>query len=410
MVYNFSGTRFILYAGIRIKQDKSSKDGIIFMSKRISLSLPLLLSITFSPVAYAAGSITLYGIADAGYGYSQYKYSGNGVRARATSSGLRSGYLNSSRFGLKGIEVINTDLSAVFLLEHEFNIADGSAKSGYAFSRKAYLGLESKQWGALTLGRQKSVSDKFNDINTVKSLGKLSRAFGAAGVTRDNLFQYYSPKWAGWQFGIGYAASGAITRGDVVDGGSSDSENFLSVGTLYQNGPLRLSATYDRERGNNKNGLAKDYAVANWAVTGVYDFEVFSLALAYGQDRNGKLKKAGDVGKDVFGAGTNPRGLLDYNNNGFKSHNYFIGLNIPIGAGKLGLAWTRSTSNLASVYKHANPGSSLSASTQNIYAAMYTYPLSKRTKIYGYSAHATGLAYLSGFKATEAGLGLQHRF
>ncbi|MFA5664934.1 porin [Castellaniella sp.] len=357
----------------------------------------------------AASSITLYGIVDAGYGYTQYRYQQGDSAARATTSGVRSGYLKSSRFGLKGTEDLGDGSRALFLLEQEFNLGDGTAKANHAFSKKAYLGLSNERWGTLTLGRQKSISDQFISVNTTRSLGKATRAFGGAGVTRDNMFQYVSPAWSGLQFGVGYAADGAILRHSPDIDADADRTHFLSTGVRYRQGPLRLSATLDRERANDKNGHARSYAVTNWVLAGSYDFDVVRLTLAYGQDRNGKLKKPGDISSKTFG-GHAPTGLGDYNNPGFRSHNYYLGLSAPLGGGRLGLTWSHTASNLDDVYADLHPGQTLATAKQNIYAAVFTYPLSRRTTAYSYASYGTGLAYLADLTGVEAGLAIQHRF
>jgi len=102
--------------------------------------------------------------------------------------------------------------------------------------------------------------------------------------------------------------------------------------------------------------------------------------------------------------------LGSYNSQGFKSRNYLISVSMPLGGGQLGLAWTRSSSNLSDVYTDHHPGQRLATKTQTIYAAMYTYKLSKRTTLYGYGSYGTGLAYIDQIKGGEAGFGLNHQF
>lgn len=186
---------------------------------------------------------------------------------------------------MQGSEDLGNGLKAVFTLESKFKISDGSSKGG--FNRKSFVGLASDNWGTFTMGRQKSISDDFNGANTVKILGKTSRAFGGAGVTVDNMFKYVSPSFAGLQVGVSYAANGAIIRTDGA-GKNTDRTNFLSTGLLYKSGPIRLSGSYDRQSGKGDQNVG--YAVQNWMLAASYDFQAVKLSLAYGQDKNGKLK------------------------------------------------------------------------------------------------------------------------
>ncbi len=346
----------------------------------------------------------IYGVLDAGYGYDKFSYSHGGLQAKSSSSGLAGGYLDDNLWGLAGSEDLGLGWAAIFNLEQEFNIGDGNnAEEDSSFSKRAVIGLSSSDWGTFTMGRQANVADEFMDLDVNKSLGDMDKAFGAASVTRDNMFLYLSPEIDGLQFGLGYAASSPVVRG--TDGDNSDRANYFTTGLRYENGPFSLAATYDRERANNDAEQAYGYAISSWAVAAAYDFELFELKLAYGQDRNGKMEDMAGVEElDEL-----VPGLAAYNTKGFKSHNTMLSLAIPTGAGLSKLTWTRSSSNMASVYNSKHK-SRISGKTQNIFAASYEYPLSKRTTAYVYGAHAQGLAYLNGYKATQAGLGLNHVF
>lgn len=372
------------------------------MKKSLLLALPIL-SISMLQTAAAESSVTMYGILDTGYAFTEYQYNHDGMDARSTRSGLHDGFLNSNRWGMKGSEDLGGGLRAIFNLESKFKISNGTSKG--AFTRKAFVGLSSDSWGTFTMGRQKSISDDFNGANTVKSLGKTSRAFGGAGFSADNMFKYVSPSFSGLQAGFGYATNGLIERFDDVNY-DQDRNNLISAGLLYKSGPWRLSGTYDRQSG--KDGKNLGYIVHNWMLAASYDFEIFKLSLAYGQDRNGKLNKPADIDNKTID-GANISGLGDYNNEGFKSNNYMVGINAPLIGGILGLSWTHTNSNLDDVYADLK-GKKLDTKAQNIYAANYRYPLSKRTTIVAYGAYGTGLAYLDGYTVREIGLGLNHKF
>ncbi len=378
--------------------------------KRVLLVPVMAAGLVAAPVQ-AETSVTLYGVVDSGYGYEQFRFKGSGDRARATRSGLNDGYLKSNRWGIKGSEELGRGTRLIFQLEQGFSLNTGqAAKDHLAFSRKAIVGLSSDDWGTLTVGRQKPLGTDFLKLDTTKSMGKSSKAFGARGSRTDKLAKYISPEFGGLTAGVAYATNGSVE----YDSGSGlyeqvDRDYLLSVGLRYARGPLTLAGVYDREHGN-KDGHRRGYHINNWALAASYDFDVVEVNLAYGQDRHGKLKSPGNVGSKPFGSAYSVTGLGDYNQKGFKSHNYMVSLSAPLGPGKLGVSWTRSSSNLDDVYAKANPGKQLSTRTQNIFAAMYTYPVSKRTTLYAYGSHGNGLAYIDGLKGQEAGVGLNHAF
>lgn len=348
--------------------------------------LALLASLGMCGATSAASGVTIYGIADAGPGHTRYSFDQGGTHASHSTNGLRSGYRDKSRFGLRGSEDLGGGLSAMFRLEQGIDLADGSTKNG--FDRLAFVGLSSDSWGTFTMGRQKDIADTFSDVDMVKSLGKAEHTLGGQGGRRDSLFKYVSPSFSGAQVGLAYARD--------ADGATTD--HFYSAGLRYKSGPLRLTAVYGHEKEQ-----AKSYAVTNWMLAGTYDFKVVKLAAAWGQDRNGKFNKPGDVGKSTLD-GFAPSGLGNYNQQGFKSNNYYLGAEIPTGPGVLGLMWGHSRSNLNRI------DGSFQAGAQDIYGAMYNHSLSKRTRLYVYGTFARNLAYVRGFKGREAGLGINHKF
>lgn len=388
--------------------------------KKTLLAAALLAGFATAGVAQAETSVTLYGILDTGYGYSQMKYShtnaaGVAYDAKTTSSGLKDGFLNGNRFGLKGSEDLGDGLRAIFQLEQGFNIGDGTfAADTRQFHRQAYVGLASDNWGTFTMGRQYNFGDGYHDASFGSSFGDTDKAFGAKSVRVDKMFKYETPDFAGFKAGIGYAAGQSVDRESVngvaaTAAATDDRSNYLTVGLKYANGPIFAGATYDRvgSSGQVQNGWNTttnapqdaQYNVTNWMISGGYDFEVVKLGLGYGQDRNGKLN-------GMLGSVTNNPAARGFNVDGFKSHNYYVGLSAPLGGGTAAVTWTRSSSNLDDVYNDQDN----TYKTQNIYAAKYSYPLSKRTAVYAYGAYGTGIAYLDGQKGKEAGIGLNHKF
>ncbi|MER1966122.1 porin [Castellaniella sp. GW247-6E4] len=357
--------------------------------------------------AQAETSVTLYGILDTGYGYSQIKYDRNDIRVRSTSSGLASGVVSGNRWGVRGSEDLGDGLRAIFTLEAGFDIGSGgnSSKSGALFHRQSWVGLASDHWGSFTMGRQYNMGNGFTygSANVGVSMGDMDRTFGGQGSSNrmDNAFKYVTPSFSGFQAGVAYGnPNTSILSVDTPAGGANITErsNRLSAGLKYASGPIDVSLSYDRESNALEN------ATTNWAIAGSYDFEVVKLHLAYGQDRYGKLGWA-NVASGLFTADTRPA-IGSYSlGHDFKSSNYYVGLSAPVGTGVLAVSWGRSASNLDDADKWGED-----AKTQNIYHLNYKYPLSKRTSLYAYGSYGTGVGYVDGAKAKELGLGLNHRF
>src|SRR3954466_5989899 len=98
--------------------------------------------------AFAQTSVTLYGVLDEGLDYTSNVASKNVYE-------LTSGYASGSRWGMRGVEDLGGGAQAVFQLESGVNLSNGAAgQGGRMFGRKAYVGVQSAQVGAVTLGRQ----------------------------------------------------------------------------------------------------------------------------------------------------------------------------------------------------------------------------------------------------------------
>ncbi|MBV6273852.1 porin [Alcaligenaceae bacterium CGII-47] len=372
------------------------------------------LIVGFAGVAQAETSVTLYGILDTGYGYQHYKYDNNNVNIKATSSGLRDGTVNGSRWGMRGSEDLGDGLRAIFTLEAGINLGTGTSASSKMFHRSAFIGLASDSWGTFTMGRQYSPSVTTNVANAGVNMADMDKAFGGVGYGNrmDNSFKYTTPNFSGFEAAVAYgSANTTVLRGqnDTVSGWKIDSTgaivpattrtdtdraNWVSAGLKYANGPIGVGLSYDRSNNSYES------AITNWAVTGAYDFEVVKLSLAYGQDRNGKLGWG-----NLDGISDSLGGYMSSATHDFKSHNYYVGLSAPLASGRLSASWSRSSSNL-------DDASALGdrAKNQNIYGVNYVYPLSKRTSVYAYGSYGTGIGYLDGLKGQEAGVGLNVKF
>ncbi|QDW52177.1 porin [Burkholderia sp. KBS0801] len=204
-----------------------------------------------SVTAHAQGTVTLYGIVDAGLGYTSNQRVatnkgalGTPVAYRGASSySFASGTWSGSRWGLKGKEDLGDGLAAIFQLENGFNIGNGQlGQGGRMFGRQAWMGLSSTRFGTLTMGRQ---YDPIVDFVGTIGPGSFLTGMGAHPGDLDNIdnqarennsVKYVSPKFAGFTFGALY--------GFGNQAGSAKNQNTWSVGGQYVNGPFALGAAY----------------------------------------------------------------------------------------------------------------------------------------------------------------------
>lgn len=103
---------------------------------------------TFAGVAHAQSTITLFGVVDEGFNFTN---NAGGHQLYALSGGDAEG----SRWGPNGTEDLGGGLSAILRLENGINVDSGKlGQEGQEFGRQAFVGLSSATAGTLTLGRQ----------------------------------------------------------------------------------------------------------------------------------------------------------------------------------------------------------------------------------------------------------------
>jgi len=119
----------------------------------------------FAGAAQAQSSVTVYGIYDGGYAYTnKTETATNGTQTNNAQSGFAGGQQASSRIGFRGTEDLGGGLAAVFNLE--FGVNAGTGETGVGAStltpagqqstgvRTAVVGVTSKGFGSVTVGRQ----------------------------------------------------------------------------------------------------------------------------------------------------------------------------------------------------------------------------------------------------------------
>jgi len=192
----------------------------------------------FAVSAQAQSSVTLYGTLDAGL-----VYANNAGGHSLWQQG--SGSVSDTYFGLRGSEDLGGGLHAIFTLENGFNLNSGRfTEGGSMFNRQAFVGLQSNQFGTVTLGRQyDSVVDYLAPLAAVGSDGGNNLA--GHPFDNDNLdhsfsvrnaVKYQSADYQGFKFGGLYGFSN--------DAGQFANNRAWSVGASYGNGPLNFAAAY----------------------------------------------------------------------------------------------------------------------------------------------------------------------
>ncbi len=331
------------------------------------------LSITAVATARAQSSVTLYGIVDTGLAYI-HNSAGQSSQWRMTTSNL-----SATDWGLKGSEDLGGGLSAVFQVESGFDSTNGSfATPGVLFSRQAFVGIASSQYGTLTFGRQ---YDPLTDLEQGLTADTYSGWFATPGdvdnydssARFNNTVKWASPSWKGVSAEVMYGLGGVP--------GSTGSGQTWSAAAAYQSTSFSVAGGFLHiDNGNGtlgKRGTTSSDSVFNSPVNAAYassrSINIARVAGNYvvGSFTTGAAFSYSEYSPDASSSfGESQR---FYNGSVFAQY-YLTPAFMVIGA----YNYTRALGDSSAKYHQVNIGTD--------------YFLSKRTDIYAYAGyqHAIG--------------------
>ncbi|MCE4574034.1 porin [Caballeronia sp. CLC5] len=225
--------------------------------------------ITLTSAAHAQSSVTLYGLIDAGLTYTSNERTAPG--SGHSSWQMTSGAVQDSRWGLRGAEDLGAGMKAVFALESGFDVNNGQYTSGNRiFNRQAWVGVSSRKYGALTLGRQTDLM-----VDFVAPLSLTGTEFGGTHFAHpfdidnlndsfqiNNAVKYMSPAFYGFRLGALYGFSnqaGGFTNNRAYSFGLS----YVSGAWNFAVGYLQLNSSARTPAQLNANGAVTDTTAAS---------------------------------------------------------------------------------------------------------------------------------------------------
>jgi predicted porin len=276
-----------------------------------------------SGAAFAQTNVTMYGIADAGYVWSQGDALVTGTNK---FSGIQSGLLSGSRLGFKGEEALGNGLKAIFQLEYGLNIDNNSGigATGGVNARQQFVGLAGG-FGTVALGRQYSPGYQAtanNDPAGGAAFEPQSYMTNQAGNTItpnnsarwDNALSYTSPNWGGftgkaiYSFGENSSCTVAgVTSTSLNDRCVSTTDNSrYALGANFASGAFNVDAVYQVRQsvmpaGVNNNSPLWGDDINEWYIGGSFDLKFVKLMGSY-QDQDDKNRINNDNSTWTVGA------------------------------------------------------------------------------------------------------------
>jgi predicted porin len=326
--------------------------------KKSLLALAILSS--FTGVAMAQSSVTIYGVVDTGL---VWENAGSGKSFR-----IDSGNQSGSRVGFKGTEDLGGGLKANFVLEAGFqNDTGAQATAGVLFNRQSYVSLAG-DFGEVKMGRiqtmvysNAAVFDPFGDTLA----GDSARLFNYGGSRTDNTVNYSLSAANGLNGQVAYSA------GEVA--GNTNASRTVAGAFGYNAGPLAVVLTHQ----NTKTATGADGAKTT-LLGGNYTIGMVQPFLAYALNK---------------GTGT------------LSTSDALVGVKVSL---------TPKDILMASVIKKHDKTNAHADATQ--YALGFTHDLSPRTNLYTSVSHLKN-GYAAAYKVTATGatdnlfnIGIRHKF
>jgi predicted porin len=318
-----------------------------------------------APAVWAQTSVTLYGRLDGGIEYLNHIATPQGGSASRWSA--EGGDWGTSMWGLKGTEDLGGGTSAIFNLETAIQIMNGTTGDNRLWSRRAYVGLSSKQWGQIQAGRNLFIdSDGVWEFDPFvqQAVSSASLVRGRNWQQSSNNVEYHSPVFHGLDVQGQYAFGnqpGSFNSGATGEFGRSD-----GIMLTYHSPVLDVRGIYDELR-------SQDGKLDN----------IFQASREYFVGANVKVDKwKVQAAYTHYSAPDTPAGLAD------SADHYWLGATYQVTP-----AWAVTA---AGFYIHVGEGSGDAAHDPASHATLYalgtTYNFSKRTFLYSTVAYVRNSA------------------
>jgi predicted porin len=396
--------------------------------KRVALSTLSLAMLAAAGAAHAQSSVTLYGVLDESVQFVGNQATGTSATNPNTPTGNKNAFglggsnLQGTRWGLKGAEDLGGGLKAVFQLENGFSINTGKLSStNTIFNRQAFVGLNSDQYGLVTLGRQYDPTTDL--VQGLTGDGYFGSMFATPGdvdnndnsARFNNSVKYTSPVLSGFQF-VGMYSLGGVA-------GSTGSGQSWGAAATYGVGSLNVAAGYLMQDNASATKLRTDWA--STTSTGVFN----------GQDNvNGFYATAKSVGIaqvavqyvagpfTISGRYSNAQYKPDAFSGFTSTQRYnvagaYLGYQLtPAALLGLGYAWTHGSGDSSNTYNQISLGADYNLSKRTDLYAVATYQHSSGQQP-GATAGTTAGASIGSYgidsasnNQTLVNVGIRHKF
>ena len=369
-----------------------------------------------------AADITISGRIDTGLNFHDQEITGHTDATKNVDQNtfqMKAGQYSGSRVTIKGSEDLGNGMKAGFILENGFDSDDGElGQSGRIFGREAIVYLEGS-FGHISMGRVGALSSGLGSYNLVYGYNPFGTGWGDYGSNSgefmladrdrfDNTITYRSPEFAGVQVYAQYSFK--VDSKDADENAQSTlNKRYAGLGATYNLGAFSTGLVVDTIMNEATNTNTEDSLGVSWGAS--YDLGVTKPMILVQYGKNEK-ELGGWTSAEIW----DDKLVGD---EGMKGYAVALGAITPLFGGNLYTAVNYTDGETESDVVFSGAIKTADIERWGVTVG-YDYPLSKRTKLYGFAAYAEGEAKITGARTgnshkfeeqdIEAGVGLIHYF
>lgn len=347
-----------------------------------------------------AADITISGRIDTGLNFHDREVKELGVTTVDENTfQMKTGQYSSSRITIKGSEDLGNGMKVGFLLENGFDSDNGDlAQDDKIFGREAIVYLEG-DFGHFSMGREGALSSGVGSYNVVWGFSPWGTGWGDYANPKgqfmvgdrdrfNNTLTYRSPEFAGVQVYAQYSLAADADEDDQ----STKNKRYAGLGATYNLGAFSTGIVVDTIMNKSTETNTEDSLGISWGAS--YDFGVTKPMILVQYGKNEKTLGGFNVSDYYYFDET----ITNFQNEGLTGYGVVLGAITPLFGGNLYTSVSYTDGELegeaTSQYKAGGAGSSVRLYDGDLQrwgvAVGYDYPLSKRTKLYGFAAYNEG--------------------
>ena len=366
-----------------------------------------------------AADITISGRIDTGLNFHDQEITGHTDATKNVDQNtfqMKAGQYSGSRVTIKGSEELGNGMKAGFVLENGFTSDDGKMGQGNRlFGREAIVYLEG-DFGHFSMGRVGALSSGLGSYSLVYGYTPFGTGWGDYAGAKgefmlddrarfDNTITYRSPEFAGVQVFAQYSLEADGTE----DAQSTKNKRYGALGATYNLGAFSTGLVVDTIMNKSTETNTEDSLGISWGASYDFGFTKPMILVQYGQNEK---ELGGWTSAELWDTTLT-------SDEGMKGYAISLGAVTPLFGGNLYTAVNYTDGETESDVTFGTIVKTADIERWGV-AVGYDYPLSKRTKLYGFAAYNEGEAKITGVVSgnshkfeeqdIEAGVGLIHYF